>query len=324
MAVSLFFLVWLFRFRGVDVASVWESLRGADYSWIILSLPVYFMGVWLRAVRWQRLLLPVKAIQARDLFPYTVLGFMANNVLPLRIGELVRAYLLGEKESISKTSILATILVERVLDALTLLFFALVISFLVPLPDWLRTMVTIAGLAFLGVLVLAVAATFLSGATLALTGVLVRVLPGSWRPRIENLVRLFLDGLGSLRQGRVLGTVSFLSLLIWLAETGLFLLVGYGFRLFLPFHAFLLTMSAANLGISVPSSQGGIGPFEFLASRTLSLFQVDPNQAVAYAFVVHAAVLVPITLLGFFYLWREHLSLSALRRSKREEIGEAV
>lgn len=320
LAVSLFFLVWLFG--GVDLPRVWGILKEADYSWIILALPVYFVGVWLRAVRWQYLLSPVKALNARALFPYTVLGFMANNVLPLRAGELVRAYLLGEKEAISKTSILATILVERVLDALTLLFFALAVSLLVPLPDWLRTGVTLASLVFLGLLVLSLAAAFLSGAALALTGLLARALPSSWRPRVQNLVRLFLEGLASLRQGRVLGMVSLLSLLVWLAETGLFLLVGYGFRLFLPFHAFLLTMSVANLGISIPSSQGGIGPFEFLAARTLGLFQVDPSLAAAYAIGVHAALLVPITLLGLFFLWREHLSLRALSQRRREEVSE--
>ncbi len=321
LAVSLFFLVWLFR--GVDLARVGGILRDADYTWIILALPIYFAGVWLRALRWQYLLSPIKALKARKLFPYTVLGFMANNVLPLRAGELVRAYLLGEKEEISKTSILATILVERVLDALTLLLFALAISFLVPLPDWLRTGVTMAGLVFLGLLVLSLASAFLSGAALAVTGLLVRVLPGSWQPRVQNVVRLFLEGLASLKQGRVLGMVSFISLLVWLAETGLFFMVGYGFRLPpLPFHAFLLTMSTANLGISIPSSQGGIGPFEFIASRTIGLFQVDPSLATAYAIGVHAALLVPITILGFFYLWREHLSLGSITESRAEEIGE--
>lgn len=323
LAVSIFFIIWLFR--GVDLARVGEILRDADYTWILLGLPVYFTGVWLRALRWQYLLSPVKALSARKLFSYTVLGFMANNVLPLRAGELVRAYLLGEKEGISKTSILATILVERVLDALTLLFFALAVSFLVPLPDWLRTGVTMAGLVFLGLLALSLAAAFLSGFTLAVTGVLVRVLPGPWRPRVQDVVRLFLEGLASLRQGNVLGRVALISLLVWLAETGLFFLVGYGFRLPpLPFHAFLLAMSAANLGISIPSSQGGIGPFEFIASRTLGLFQVDPSLATAYAIGVHAALLVPITILGLFYLWREHLSLRAITETRPEEVGEVV
>ena len=315
--------MWLFR--GIDLARVWQILREADYTWIVLGLPVYFVGVWLRAVRWRHLLSPVKEVRAGSLFSYTVLGFTANNVLPLRAGELVRAYLLGEKKGLSKTSILATILVERVMDALTLLLFALVISLLVPLPDWLRTAMTLAGLIFLGLLVLSLAAAFLSGVTLAVVGVMVRLLPAGLRPRAQDLVRLFLDGLASLKNGRTLGMVSLLSLLIWLAETGLFFLVGYGFRLPpLPFHAFLLTMAAANLSISIPSSQGGIGPFEFVASQTMGLFQVDPSLATAYAIGVHAALLVPITLLGLFYLWREHLSLRAIAQGQQEEATEVA
>lgn len=286
------------------------------------------MGVWLRAVRWQYLMSPIKEITARKLFPYTVLGFMANNVLPFRAGELVRAYLLGEREGISKTSILATILVERVLDALTLLVLlvlALAVSSQVTLPEEMTTAVAWASLVFLGVLFLSLAAAFLSGAALALTGALVRVLPGPWRPRVQDLVRLFLAGLASLKQGRVLGMVSLISLLVWLAETGLFFLVGYGFRLpSLPFQAFLLAMSAANLAISIPPSQGGIGPFEVTAREAMKLFGVDPSLATAYAIGVHAALLVPITILGLFYLWREHLSLKAIAGSRTEEIGEAA
>lgn len=303
---------------------MWDALKEADYTWLVLGLPVYFLGIWLRAVRWQLLLSPIKSLRAGRLFPYVVLGFMANNVLPLRAGELVRAYLLGQKEGLSKTSILATILVERVLDALTLLIFALAVFLLAPPPasppEWLNTSLVVAALVFVGALLVALAAAFLSGAALAVTGVLVRALPGVWRPRVQNLVRLFLEGLGSLRQGKALGKVFVLSVVTWIAETGLFFLVGYGFRLpALPFHAFLLTMSAANLGISIPSSQGGIGPFEFMASRTIALFQVDLNLATAYAFGVHAALLVPVTLLGLFYLWREHLSLKTLAEQPEAE-----
>lgn len=289
-------------------------------------MPVYFVGVWLRAVRWQYLLSPVKRLKAGQLFSYAVLGFMANNVLPLRVGELVRAYLLGQKEGLSKTSILATILVERVLDALTLLCFALVVSFFVPLPEQIKSGAFLVGLAFLGILVLSLAAAFLSGAAMAVTGAMVRVLPASLRPRAQNLVRLFLDGLASLRHGGTLGRVSLLSVAVWLLETGVFVLVGIGFhRLVLPFHGYLLAMAAANLGISIPSSQGGIGPFEGVVIVTLTeVFRQDTNLATAYAFVVHATLLIPVTLLGFFYLWREHLSIRGLSRGPREELGEAV
>lgn len=304
---------------------MWDNLRGADYSLLILAIPAYFIGVWLRAIRWQHLLSPVKALPAGHLFPYTVLGFMSNNVLPLRVGELVRAYLLGEKESISKSAVLATILIERVLDALTLLFFAVVISFFVPLPDWLRTVVTMAGVVFLGILALSLAASLLPKATLTVTDVLTRPLPGSIRPKVRNLVQPFLEGLASLRQGRVLGRISLLSLAVWLVECSVFILVGYGFHMTVGPHAYLLAMSAANLGISVPSSSGGIGPFEFLAASTMvSLFGQDPSRATAYALVVHVTLLLPVTLLGFFYLWREHLSLKTLSGGQKTEVGEVA
>ncbi len=324
-AVSLFFLAWLFW--KVDLGTLWEALHHADYSWVILAAPVYFVGVWLRALRWHYLLAPVSPLPARRLFPYVVLGFMANNVLPLRAGELVRAFLLGQKAELSKTSILATILVERVLDALTLLLFAVVVSLFVPLPEWLRAGVFLVGLAFVGILAVSLAAAFLSGAVLAVTGVLARVLPGALRPRVQDLVRLFLDGLASLRHGRTLGKVSALSLAVWLVEAAVFAVVGNGFQFSPPppFHAFLLTMSTANLGISIPSSQGGIGVFEFIAASVLQgSFNSDFSQAAAYAFVVHATILAPVTVLGIFFLWREHLSIRSISRGGREAAGEAI
>lgn len=322
-AISLFFLAWLLW--KVDMGRLWEALSLADYSWIVLAVPVYFVGVWLRAVRWHYLLSPVKALKASQLFSYTVLGFMANNVLPLRAGEIVRAYLLGKREGLSKTSILATIMVERILDALALLSFAVVVSLFVPLPDIMRTGVLLVGLAFAGIMALSLTAAFFPGIALGMTGLLVRVLPAQLQPRAQNLVQLFLEGLGSLRRGHTLGRVSLLSLAVWLVESGVFVLVGYGFRFSLPFHAFLLTMSAANLGISIPSSQGGIGVFEAIGATILqSSFRVDFSQAVAYALVVHATLLAPVTLLGLFYLWREHLSIQTISRTQREQIGDAA
>lgn len=323
LAVSLFFLGWLLW--KVDLPTLWQSIGRADYSFIILAIPVYFVGVWLRSVRWHYLLAPVKSLPASRLFSYAVIGFMANNVLPLRAGELVRAYLLGRKEELSKTSVLATILVERVLDALTLLFLAVLVSLFVTLPEWLEAGFVVVGLVFLAILILSLSAAFMSGAAMAVTGFLVRILPARLRPRAQDLVRLFLDGLSSLRRAHVLGRLIVLSLGVWLLEAGVFILVGYGFRLSLPFHAFLLSMSAANLGISIPSSQGGIGIFEFIAASVLQVspFNLDFSLAAAYALVVHAVLLAPVTVLGLFYLWRGHLSIQAISRGQ-QEVSETI
>src|SRR5579859_7048187 len=124
VAVSLFFLYWAFRLVGNgNLGSAVESIQHANYWFLLPALAAYFAGVWLRAVRWRVLLKPVKSIEVSTLFPVVVIGYMANDVLPARLGEVVRAYVLGEQEDIPKTTTLATIVVERLFDGIAMLIF---------------------------------------------------------------------------------------------------------------------------------------------------------------------------------------------------------
>jgi uncharacterized protein (TIRG00374 family) len=106
--------------RGTDFAEVKDAFENANYWWILASLPVYFAGLWLRTVRWQYLLRPVKRVEARRLYPVVIVGLMANNLMPARTGELVRAYVVGVRERISKSAALGTIAIDRLFDGLTL------------------------------------------------------------------------------------------------------------------------------------------------------------------------------------------------------------
>ena len=106
--------------RSTDFAEVKRAFEEANYWWVIASLPVYFLGLWLRTIRWQYLLRPVKRVTALRLYPVVIVGLMANNLMPARTGEIVRAYVLGVRERVSKSSALGTIAVDRLFDGLTL------------------------------------------------------------------------------------------------------------------------------------------------------------------------------------------------------------
>ncbi|MCL5961132.1 MAG: flippase-like domain-containing protein, partial [Chloroflexi bacterium] len=114
LAVSCVFLY--LAFRGQDFGQIGRAIRKANYVYVLPALAAYFAGIWIRAMRWRYLLSPVADRPARRLFPVVVIGYMANDILPVRMGELVRAYVLGEREQISKSATLATILVERIFD----------------------------------------------------------------------------------------------------------------------------------------------------------------------------------------------------------------
>ena len=117
----------------VDLGRMYDALADANYLFIVPGLGLYLISVLFRTLRWQYLLAPMKALAVKRLYPVVVVGYMANNILPVRLGEVVRAYYVGEREKVSKVAALATIAVERVFDGLTLLFFAAVVSLFLPL-----------------------------------------------------------------------------------------------------------------------------------------------------------------------------------------------
>ena len=124
-------LLALFVFT-VDVGRMFEALSGANYWFTIPAVGMYLVSVYFRSLRWTVMLRHLKPVTTARLFPVVTIGYMANNLLPMRLGELVRSYYVGEREGINKAAALVTVLVERVFDALTLLFFVAVVALFVP------------------------------------------------------------------------------------------------------------------------------------------------------------------------------------------------
>ncbi len=116
-------LVFLLLYQ-VDLGELKDALRDADYSLLAPSIAVYFVAVWFRAARWRYLLAPMGSFPVRRLYPVVIIGYMANNLLPVRLGEVVRSYYLARRENLNTSTALATVAVERVYDGITLLAFA--------------------------------------------------------------------------------------------------------------------------------------------------------------------------------------------------------
>lgn len=121
IGISVLFL--FLAFRKVNLHELKKALESANYIYLIPAILLTILSLWIRAFRWQYILQPVREIRVSSLFSATMIGFMANNLLPVRLGEFVRAYTIGEKERISKSSSLATIVVERIFDGITILSF---------------------------------------------------------------------------------------------------------------------------------------------------------------------------------------------------------
>lgn len=310
--ISLLFLALLLR--QVDAGQILQALTATNYLVLFPALPCYFLGVWFRTERWRHLLAPVAALPGPGLFRYVVIGYMANDTLPLRAGELVRAYLVGRRFTLPMAPLLSTIALERVTDGLVLVgLMALAAPFTV-LAGWMGQLMLIMTVLFAGSISALILAAVAQRPVVRLAMALLRRAPGGLRGTGESLVVGVLQGLGVLRQPKRLGAVAGFALLSWLAEAGVFLLAGWAMGIQLPWTAYFIAMAAANLATSLPSSQAGIGPFEYFCALTLGAFGIEPGVAAAYALVIHAVLILPVTLAGCVYLWTEGISLGAAFR----------
>lgn len=305
--MSLAFLYAVFY--QTDPREVWLALQTANYFWLFPAIAVYFLGVWLRAWRWHYLLRSIQALPVNLLFKTIIVGYTANDLLPFRLGELVRAYFLGARAGVSKAATLTTIVVERVLDGLTMLLFMVVASFFLPLDQALQGIVRLSAVLLLAMLLLMLLAVATWGLSYRLLVRAAGLLPASIGDRMVGLGESFLKGLGAMKQGKDFLAVLAFSILGWLPEVGMYALIGQGFGLNKPFSAFMLATAAGNLGAMVPSTPGYVGVFDAPAKYALVLAGVGNDIAASYVLVVHAALIMPVVLLGLYYVWQEGASL---------------
>ncbi|MFN0069995.1 MAG: lysylphosphatidylglycerol synthase transmembrane domain-containing protein [Chloroflexota bacterium] len=301
--------------RGVNLGDLLQHILSLNVLFILPAMAAYFLGVWLRALRWQRLLEPVAAVSARRLNVVELIGFGVNNVLPVRLGEVLRAWLVLRSHGVPAAATLGSIVVERILDGLFLCLILLTGLLSLPLEDWMRQGVILAatafGLATVGIFVAALAPRFVTGCL----GLVLRPASTHLRDLVLKHAAAFLEGFATLRRVSVLVPVLGLTVACWLAEASVYWLLLIGFALPVGLGGAMLGMSAANLATIIPSSPGYVGTFHLPLQSVLSSgFGIGQAEAAAYAIVTHAVLVLPIAVLGIILLAREGLSLSAVQQ----------
>ncbi len=341
IAVSVVLLLFLAYqvYRIDDPSGLIDELASANYLYLVPAVAVYFVGVYFRALRWQFLLSPMRRFPVKRLYPVVVIGYAANNLLPMRLGELVRSYYLARQENFSTSSALGSVAVERVFDGLTLIaLVAVTVPWLLLLGqfDWT------AGVSQTTATVLAVVVVLLFGGFLLLFTLL-----ASWRGFSDLVMRLlgllpgrlgilglrffdsFVSALGILNSPRKHLALVVLSSPIWFCEFVVYFLVSYTFDIGSHFDswgtyvlAIALLTATSNLATGIPSAVGGIGPFEVVAQQTLTALGVAVGVAVNYALVVHLVALwLPVNLVGLALLWRQNLNLRQITSNPEGESG---
>ena len=317
VAVSAVFLA--LAFRKFEFQEMGSSLRQANYLYLIPVFALTILTFWLRAYRWKFFLESVKQINTHTLFSATMIGFMANNLLPARLGEFVRAYAIGRREQISKSASFATIVVERIFDGLTLLLFMYVVLIFLPLfPSWIKRSALIALIIYLGALALLFLLNVKTQRTLNIASFVLRFLPDRITEKVVHVLESFASGLSVLSQMHHLLVVFLLSLVIW----GLFVATIYctffAFNFGLPLYAAVTLLVILSIGVMLPSSPGFVGTFQFFCVVGLGLFNISESAALSYSIVLHASQYIPVTAIGLLYFWRENLSFREISSQSPE------
>jgi len=312
--ISAVFFAWFLQ--GLSLGEVWRDLTEANYWYLIPGVAVYFVAVWARTWRWQYLLKPMAWLPLGRLFPIVVIGYMGNNVYPARAGEFIRSYVLKRNAGVSFSASIATVFVERVFDGLVMLFFVFVTVPFVHLPTWLNYTVIVATVAFAVALLALVALAVWPQRFLTVYDRLERhLVPARWRGRARGVLELFCTGLSALRHPSQVVMLFVTSTVIWLTETTKYWILMHGFPFQVSFLVLMLMTAVVNLATTIPSAPGYVGTFDAPGIKILTTFGVQESVAAGYTLVLHAALLLPITLLGFYYMWRESVSWSDFRQA---------
>lgn len=328
--LALGLLAWFLR--GTNFTDVWFQVRQVRAGLLVASFVAVGLTFVARTIRWRYLLSPIGDARTRTVFRTTVIGFGALAVLPVRVGDVIRPYLLARQEGLPVSSVFATIVMERVLDLVAVLALLAVYvwgfageSDLPPrLLNPIKASATIAA-ATAGTLLVVMWVLATHPERIGrLAEALARVLPGKLSSRIGRLASTFSSGFAAARSAREFALAVIWSFAVWLAIAAQSWTVTIAFGIPMSFPGTFLLQSMLVIGVAVPTP-GGVGSFhEAYRLGVTTFFGATGNQAVAAAIVTHLISFIPPVLGGILFMAQDGLSfgsLGALANSARAKEG---
>jgi uncharacterized protein (TIRG00374 family) len=289
--------IWILV-SSVDLRAAFEVLRTASPAWIAVMLVATTIDVGARGARWRTLLAPIARLAYRRVLGYTYIGYLANNVLPARLGELYRSHALGEGEGVSRTTVLGTVVVERVVDTVMVVAIASVAVLVLSARGTMSSAVLL-GLAFVSLLIIAlglgIAAHRLPGASR------VAAIVARW-PRVLELARRLREGLAVAGRPRTLAAALAFGAIAWAASTFTFLAAGQAVGVQLTVAQAALLTSGVALVTIVPSGPGYLGTFELTVVGIATGYGVSRDAAFALGLLVHLMIIATTSVGGVIAL----------------------
>ena len=310
-------LLWFFL-RNADMPLVWAEMRRARPMLLVAAVAITGFTYVLRSLRWQYLLAPLGHTRFAIAFRTTVIGFAATFLLPARAGEVIRPYLLARHENLPFTAAFATIILERLLDLITVLalfaFFVLTVDPASVTDPVALERVKVGGLIAAAGGAVALTLAFVAAGHPERLGrwalSIERVLPARIARVVASFVETFTQGLGVMRQPRRLLVSLALSVPLWISIAAGIWLTSLAFHITFPFVGSFLVMTILVVGVAMPTP-GAVGGFHAAYQIAVqSFFGVPDDRAIGAAIVLHGVSFVPVTLLGLVFMARDGLSLS--------------
>ena len=292
------------------------DLRGIRWNWVTLTVVADVLSYVCQGLRWQLLLRPLGVISVREATEAIYVGLFANEILPLRVGELVRGYLVSRRMSRSLASVIPSLVVERFFDGVWLAVGIGVTAILIPLPRKLLEAGDVLGAVLLlaiGIFALAVFRRQRTATTSA------RSDAPPWKPlhRFTALLSRLAEGLRAIGTSRWFFLSFWLSLFFLLLQAAAFWLVMWGYGIHHSFWVGLAILLIVHLGTAIPNAPANVGTYQFFCVVGLALFSVEKTQATGFSVVVFVILTVPLWALGFWALTRTGTTLARLREEVR-------
>ncbi len=314
LGIAISIVCLYLSFQGIRLDQVASALSGMSFVWLVPAVVLFMTSYVGRVFRWQLLFSPQK-VHLSAVFHALNVGYFLSNILPARLGDIIRAYLLGDTQGVSKARALSTVVVERLTDGLTVVLLLAITAVFVPnILDEARKGAI--GVAFVGIVGLAVlmALSFQKERGLSLLKRIAAPFPFLRNDKIWGTLESLIDGFAVLRSPRPIFGVWMWSLEAWILGGLMYWTVMFAMGMSLPIAAAFLVMTVTSLAVVVPSTPGYIGVFEAATTATLTaVYQIDQANALSYALVMHAFTYFWLIVLGVFSVWREGLTYQRLQ-----------
>lgn len=294
--------LWL-AVRQVSLDEVRKSLGDASWIWLLPTLALTYLTLLVRAVRWRHLFLDSERVSTWDSAKAINVGLLFNNLLPSRAGDVPRIFALAGRTRVSKVETGGTIVIERALDLLTIAIAALIAWPWLPDASWVQALCIVCTAIVASFAIGTIVLWILRDRARGLSERVLRHLPFVSDERATTLTASFARGIHIVSNPRRLALALFLSAVVWMVTTLSVFALFPAFDLPLTMTSAWLIVIATSLALTVPSTTGGIGVYEAAVQASLVAGGVSSSAALAFALVLHAVNIVPISVTGALAAW---------------------